>query len=243
MEAAIAVLQKCNWPTDIVVIDFETYFTAEYSLEKLSTIEYIESPKFEEQGVACLIVHGESPYAPRQAAFWPNVEEQLLWLQKQYGRNLERCTVVIQNARFDGTILVRKHSILPPFVVDTLALSRHLDARNTHKLKDLCKRWGLPPKGETMKFIGLKWATMTPDQREAYASYANNDAEREADLLAILLPKLTRPEVELPLQRHTLRLYWSPELCFDFPLADELLAKMNQEVEKSLESVAWVLDV
>ena len=237
--AAVGVLGACGWPQDIVVLDWETYFSKDYHLKGkgdsgLSTIEYIEDKRFEEEGVACLMVRGKLPYSPRQSTFWPGVKEQIAWLQSQFGENLEECTVVIQNARFDGTILVRKHHITPPFVVDTKYLSAHLDARNSHSLKDLCERYNLPAKGETMKFLGLRWATMTEEQRIAYAAYANNDAEREADLLAILLPKLTRPDVELVLQRHTLRLYWEPELAFDFAEADRLAGLMEAQVAKDM---------
>lgn len=240
------VLRKVGWPQDVMVLDWETFFDADYHMKGkgnsgLSTIEYIESPKFEEQGVAVLIVKGDAPYAPRQATFWPGVKEELTWLQDQFGSNLERCTVVIQNARFDGTILVRKHNIVPPFVVDTLALSRHLDARNTHNLHDLCLRWNLPPKGDTMNFKGVHWETATPEVRAAFAAYSCNDAEREFDLFSILLPKLTRPEIELPLQRHTLRLFWEPELVFDFAEADRLTGLMEAQAAKDTEAVGHTL--
>jgi DNA polymerase I-like protein with 3'-5' exonuclease and polymerase domains len=237
------VLARVGWPTTVVVIDFETFFSDSYHMGKskgsLSTIEYIMDSRYEEVGVACL----QANSTKRQTAcFWPSVEEQLAWLQRQYGKNLEECTCVIQNARFDGSILVRKHSITPPYCVDTIALSRHLDARNTHNLRDLCLRWGLPQKGDTMQFSGKHWPTMTRDEQLAMSEYSINDAERTLDLFEILLPKLTRPEVELKLQLHTLRLFTQPELCFDFALAEELLGKMDQEVDKALESVAWVLE-
>jgi len=235
--AAQAVLKLVGWPQDIVVLDWETYFTTEYSLFKMSNIEYIEDKKFEEQGVAVNIIQAGHPNTPRQATFWPDVPEELAWLQRKYGENLERCTVVWFNGRFDGTILVRKYSIIPPYVVDVRDLSRHLDARNRHHLKDCCERWNIPPKGDTMEFKGLRWATMTPEQRESYASYACNDAEREADLLCILLPKLTRPEIELPLQWHTHRIYWCPEFNFDFAEANRLARAMEEQVHVDAEFV------
>jgi DNA polymerase III epsilon subunit-like protein len=233
----VDVLKSVGWPTDVIVLDFETFFSKEYSLSKLATICYIEDKRFEEIGVAVLVIDGNAPFAPRQATFWPNVKEELAWLQNRYGESLERCTVVIQNARFDGTILTRKYGVTPPFVVDTVALSRHLDARNKHNLADLCERWNLPPKGNTMQFEGLHWDAMTPEQRDAMASYACNDAEREADLFTILLPKLTRPQVELPLIRHTLRLYWLPDLEFDFEEAERLIARMEAQVKLDTDPV------
>lgn len=241
---ALGVLKRCGWPTDVVVLDYETYFDAKYKMGKegLATICYIEDPKFEEQGVASLIIKSERSTTPRAATFWPNVEEELAWLQTRYGRNLERATVVWFNGRFDGTILARKHEIDPPYCVDVRDLSKHLDARNTHNLKDCCARWGVPPKGETIAFLGKRWSTMSAEERVAYAGYACRDAESEADLFCLLLPKLTRPEVELPLSVHTLKLFTQPALAFDFTLADELSRKMDGEIEGILESVSWVLN-
>ena len=234
------VLRSCGWPTALVCLDFETYFDADYHMKGkgssgLSTIEYIEDHRFGEIGLACLEIPEGQPYAPRKAKFWTDVPTLLKYLQGRYGENLEGCTVCIQNARFDGTILVRKHGISPPYVVDVRDLSRHLDARNTHNLKDMCDRYGLPPKGDTMQFKGKHWATMTPAEQQAMCEYACNDAERETDLLAIMLPKLTRPEVELPLSRHTLRLFWEPELCFDFAEADRLAGLMQAQIAKDTE--------
>lgn len=144
------ILKDVGWPTDVVVIDFETYFDADYSLKKMSTIEYIEDPRFEILGVAVKAIRAEleSP-----SGFWS--ANAVDFLEIYHGENLERATVVMMNARFDGTILARKFGIVPSFVVDIRDLSRHLDARNRHSLKDICKRLSLPDKGDTMEFKGL----------------------------------------------------------------------------------------
>jgi DNA polymerase I-like protein with 3'-5' exonuclease and polymerase domains len=201
----------------------------------LPTICYIQHPEFHEEGVAVLIVKGDAPYAPRQSVFWPGVTEELNWLRHEYGENLERCTVVMHNAKFDASILARKHGIYPPFILDTIALSRHQDARNKHNLKDVAVRWGLPAKGETEDFRGLHWDTMTQAQRESYASYANRDAEITFGLVEILLPRLTRPEVEVPLQRHTLKMYVEPEFDFDQAEATRLAEAMEAQVAKDCD--------
>ena len=36
----------------IVTVDFETYYSSEYSLTKLTTEEYVRSPQYETIGVA-----------------------------------------------------------------------------------------------------------------------------------------------------------------------------------------------
>jgi DNA polymerase len=223
-------------PTTAVVLDFETFFDQDYSLSKMSTIEYITDPRFEVIGLACHI--SDQPFTPRRSTFWwgEGAGQHLRWLQQEYGFNLEDCTVVIQNARFDATILAKHYDIYPQHIVDVKYLSAHLDARARHSLKSLCKRYSLPAKGDTMQFQGVHLAGMTPAQQQAMASYANNDAEREMDLFAILLPKLTRPEVELPLMHHTVEMYTKPLLGFDFKEAESLVVDLDKAVASAISA-------
>lgn len=223
------VLRACNWPTTVVVLDFETFFSAEYHMGKgkggLSTIEYIMDDRFEELGLAVLEV--PQPYAPRVSHFWPDVDGLLTYLRDRYGENLERCTVGVQNARFDMSILAFRHAFWPRFVCDVLNLASHLDARAKHDLSSLCKQHRLPDKGDTGQFKGLRKADLTPEKWTALAEYANNDAEREADLIALLLPRLTNPAFELAIQQHTLEMFTRPLLNFDFDEAAEIVSVMT----------------
>jgi DNA polymerase len=230
----VDVLRKTRWPTDVVVLDWETYFDANYKLKSLSTIEFIEDARFEELGVAAKLVFGDRPYSSEPAHFWAKPRDYLKWLQHEYGRDLERLTVVHHNARFDNTIMVRKHGITARYVTDTRDLSRHLDARSRHTLEILCERWHLPCKGDTMQFKGLHAADLTDDLYRALSAYAVNDADRTFDLLAILLPQLTRPQIELPLIHHTLRLYTHPTLRIDRSEADRLCGLMEAQVVKDV---------
>lgn len=44
------ILDSIGWPTDILVLDFETYFDSEYHMGKgnkaLSTVEYVTDERF-----------------------------------------------------------------------------------------------------------------------------------------------------------------------------------------------------
>jgi hypothetical protein len=94
--AWVAVLRQAGWPQDVVVLDFETYFDADYRMGKghLSTIEYIQDARFEPVGLGRLIVRGEYAFTERKASFWTDVAGELRSLQDLYGERLERCTVV-----------------------------------------------------------------------------------------------------------------------------------------------------
>lgn len=230
-QAWSSVLARIGWPTDTLVIDFETYFDTDYTLTKLSTIEYIEDPRFEFTGVATKLNE-------HRAAFWPDVPEAMEWCQAHRGMNLEGCTVVMFNANFDGTILARKFGIIPPYLIDVRDLSRHLDARNDHHLKDVARRLGLPPKGNTMQFLGRRWKDMTVEERTAMAKYAaDGDAVLEYEAFKLLLPRIANPEIELPLAWHTHRLFWCPELQFDFDFAADLIAQMDAQIVADSQEV------
>lgn len=238
----IKILRNAGMPTNVLVLDFESYFDAEYSLTKLSTIEYVQSEQFEPLGVACLEMSGEQPYLEPQAHFWADVPTALAHFQTKYGQHLAGCSLVTHNARFDASILTYRYNIRSPFVVDTLGLARHVAARKLNHLRNLCERYDLIGKGDTNEFKGLHQDTMTDAQRKNLAAYAENDAMREWELFCILLPMLTRPSVELRLIAHTSLLFTRPLMCVDFQKADELLVAMDAEKNKTLDAVKWVLD-
>ena len=228
------VLEQIGWPTDVVVIDFESYFDKDYTLTKISTIEYIMDDRFEFTGVG----HAQSPgYVPR---FSPFASDRVRALRCTWGDNLEGATIVVKNAKFDITILVEKFGINPPYIVDIDDLLRNYDARMSHRLKDVTELFGLENKGDTMQFKGLHWEDMTREQKTNLELYCNNDVALEARLFEILLPKVTTPEIELPLARHNLNLYLKPKLKFNFFKAIELEMAMGGLLDEILEKVSWV---
>lgn len=222
----VNILKATGYPTDVVVLDFETYFDQDYTLRKISTIEYIQDQRFEELGLARLEMSGKRPHPTPCAYFETASGCGLPLLQKRYGKHLEKCTVVAHNARFDVGVLTYRHNIRPPFVIDTLGLARHVAARKRNDLGRLCDRYDLIGKGDTDQFKGVRYADMTTAMRSNLAAYAENDAMREWEIFQILLPVLTRPDVELKVMQHTLQMFTRPLLTFDFHRADEIKAEM-----------------
>jgi DNA polymerase len=148
------ILEAAGWPTDVLVLDFENYFDTEYSMRKMSTIEYIEDSRYECLGLAALCCQ---PGKETRATFDHDAAGLLDRCQAVYGKNLEGCTVVAQNAKYDVTILVRKYGICPPYVIDLLGLARALYPGYRNNLASICKREDLPAKGDTNQFKGLRW--------------------------------------------------------------------------------------
>ena len=227
------VLKSAGYPTTALVLDFETYYDDEYSLKKMSTVEYVCDDRFEVLGVGiqCLFPDKED---------WPI---EFLAFKQIHSFNLDNITLVGQNLKFDALILREHFGITPKYTVDTIDLDRHLDARSKHSLEAMIKKWGAPkPKGNTKQFKGLHWAKsghtiMDQEQKQALEEYTKDDVENETFLFKKLLPLITNPQIELPLANQTLQLYLNSQIKIDFELGNKLKKEMRQEMLKPLKDL------
>lgn len=229
------ILQSIGYPTDVLCLDFESFFDTDYSLKKLSTIEYINDPRFELTGLGVgLTAFGYTDNKFFEPKF---LESRTLGdIETIYGEgNLEGATVLCQNCRFDITILQEKFGIVPKYIIDLKDLASHYDARMSHRLADMAKMFGLKAKGDTMQFKGLYWHTMTEEQQQAYKEYTINDVELETELFKILLPKLTNPVIESQLMRHTLDLWLHKRFAVDIDTATKLKTKMRTQMARTIK--------
>ncbi|KKM07113.1 hypothetical protein LCGC14_1737230, partial [marine sediment metagenome] len=215
-------LLQCGYPTTTLVLDAETYFDQDYSLSKLSTYEYVADDRFEILGWAV-------KYEDQPSHFIGDIAN----LRDDW----KNFTIVMHNAPFDALILAMKYGIYLPFIIDTLDLARHVEPRWGNALAALCERYGLPAKGDTKQFKGLHHGDFTDDQWVALKEYATNDAEREYDLLGLLLPKLSNPAFELRIAEYTRNLFIKPTLHFSMSRSVDLEEQMEAEIQKALKQV------
>ena len=222
------ILAFVGYPTDILTLDFESYYDTEYSLAKISTIEYINAPEFELLGLG--VGNGDfGPYFVEPHAVGRDLSEI----------DFENHTVIVQQAKFDITILQEKFGIVPKYIIDLKDLIKHYDARMSAHLKDVAKLFGLKPKGDTSQFKGLHWKDMTPEQRKDHAEYTITDVELETELFKILLLKLTNPEFELQLMRHTLDMWLHKRFGVDRELATELQGQMSTRMNEVVDLTGY----
>lgn len=225
------VLKQIDWPIETLVLDFETFFDIDYTLSKISTVEYITDEKFEFTGLGFEILNHPKANGP---VFIPG--PQVSWaigrLKKLFGKALHNCTVVAKNCKFDILILLEKFGIHPPFIIDIEDLSRFYDARMSHRLKDLAPMFNLEEKGNTKQFKGQHWVDM---DHQAMKEYNLGDIRNETGLFKILLPLISNPEIELELARHTLGMYLNPHFHLDYGLAGQLTCEMEQELCKAIQ--------
>jgi DNA polymerase I-like protein with 3'-5' exonuclease and polymerase domains len=226
------------------MIDFETYFDSVYTLSKLSTVEYVQDERFECLGVA--IFDSEQ----MEGVWFPRAQDGLRTI------DFENTTILAQNAKFDLLILDVHFGTIPKYSVDLVGIANHVHPMYSAKLKDLCTLYGLPPKGDTMRFRGCtrrkRWhkrggrtkdkdtmvrqPLMSYEQENALGEYAINDAQQQWSLFVRMLPKLSRPAVEIPLNQHTIELFTRPSVRFDRERAERIRRDMKHAMAAPIEA-------
>lgn len=215
------ILKACGYPPDVLVLDAETYADTDYNLSKMTNYEYVTDPRFEVLGWA--VKYNEDP------AFF--IDDCSL--------NWQNHTVIMHNAFFDALIVKEHYGIQPPYLIDTLDLARHVEARRKNSLAALATEYGLPAKGDTKQFFGLHRADIVGN---ALAEYACNDAEITLQLFKLLLPQLSNPKFELELAAYTRNAFLRPILRLNRKKAIDLKQRMREEITKALIEVKWILN-
>lgn len=251
----VKVLKDCGYPTDILVVDFESYFDETYSMKDLSTVEYVMDKRWEVLGCAFLPMSGQYPFAEyEQAAYFSIGEERVAGYLGDV--DWDHTTIINQNSNFDASVLALRYGIYPKYIVDTLCLARAWNSRQKHGLDVLTKQFGLIEKGDTQDFKGLSFRTryqrpkgrgpkmpvriptITDEQVGRLTTYASNDAARTYELMTILLPRLSNAPTELRIQKHTLDLMLRPVLRVDAVFGEQLADMFDAEVDNALKRVA-----
>ena len=212
---------------EIITIDFETYYSSEYSLTKMTTEEYVRSPQYETIGVAIKRNDGPTFWYPK-----PTVDAALRaidWSDKM---------VVAQNTAFDGIIMAWKYGINPKAWCDIMGMSRALHPHEkSHSLKAQAERAGLGAKGdEVLRAIGKRYDSFTTDELRLYGDYCINDVELTYALFKRYLDA-GFPLQELKLLDLTLRLFIEPRLELDGAMLKAHLQDVQDRKESLLEQM------
>jgi DNA polymerase I-like protein with 3'-5' exonuclease and polymerase domains len=189
-----------------IALDFETFYTKEYSLTKMTPVHYVLDPKFEVIGFA---------YAEDgKAAHWfsgtfAETKAALESLQ------LDKRLVICHNAMFDGSILEWQFGIRPLKYFCTMMGSRPFITPFTGamSLAKGAEYLELPSKGdEVAKVIDKRRLDFSAPELRRYGEYCVNDVnicmamfhfimarlpEDEADLIDLTIRKFTRGKLQL----------------------------------------------
>ena len=220
---------------NLITIDFETYYSKEFSLTKMTTEEYVRDPRFEVIGIGVKVNNQQTEWAS-------GTHEQLKqWLQSSF--HWTDAFVLAHNALFDGAILSWRFNINPRGWLDTLCMGRALHGVEVGgSLKALAERYGIGEKGtEVLNAIGKRRADFTAEELSRYGDYCINDVE----LTYKLFNKMAKgfPKPELRLIDLTLRMFTDPLLELDLPLLQQHLVDVQERKERLLESAGVDKDI
>jgi DNA polymerase III epsilon subunit-like protein len=219
-----------------VILDFETYYDKEYSLRKMTPVEYILDPRFE--NILCAVKEG---WPSNQPTYYVDGADFDKWV-KQAG--LESAAVVSHNALFDMCILAWRYGVIPKLMIDTLGISRAVLGYRLQRLslEAVARFLGLGIKGKTVhNVIGMgRQAIKDAGLWDSYAHYSMNDA----DLAGGIYDKLVRsgrfPIRELFIADMVLRCAVEPKFRLDANLLAEHLAEVVAKKEQLMANAMLV---
>ena len=212
----------------LITIDFETAYSKEYSLSKMTTESYIRAEQFEVIGFAVKL--GDAP------AHWFTGNHSRLAAVLEFCQ-LDKNMVLAHNAAFDMAILNWKFGIKPAFILDTLSMARPLHNLTVGgSLKALVEHYGLGAKGtEVLDALGKWRKDFTKDELAAYGRYCVNDVELTYQLFKRLARHI--PKAELKIIDLMVRMFTEPVIEIDAPLLQEHLAKLEKKKEALTQKV------
>jgi DNA polymerase len=218
----------------MITLDFETFYSKDFSLTKGTTEEYVRSPEFQVIGLAVKVNDEPTEW------FSGTHEETAEWIA---GFDWENHFVLAHNAMFDAAILTWVFGQKPKAWLDTLSMARATFGTQVGgSLRALTEHFGLGAKGtEVDDAKGFRREDFTPEHLAQYASYCVNDVE----LTYKLYKELNRgfPVSEKRLIDITIRMFSDPLLELDTERLEQHLIGVRERKAKLFEDAAITKEV
>lgn len=220
--------------TELVVGDFETYWSDTHSLSNMTALEYVMSPKTE---LISLALKKEG-----KAVCWfgeKNIREgvsRIDWSNK--------LLVAHNNSEFDALIFAFRLGIKPRMWGCTLAMARPIHAKDVGgSLAALVEHYGLGKKDSTALLAtkGKHLKDFTPEEIAAMRTYNMMDTEQCYNLFYKLLAQT--PKSEMQIINATIRMLVEPQFVVDEPLLTKTLVLEQEHKRDMLISLAVKLGV
>lgn len=217
----------------IVTVDFETFYDTGYGLNRLTTEEYIQDPRFQVIGVA-IQINDEKPT-------WYTGEE--LVSKSIADVDWQNSMLLCHNTQFDGAILNWRYGVEPAGYFDTLSMARAIHGVDAGgSLKVLAERYKLGEKGtEVLDAKGKRLEDFQEYQLKQYGAYCRNDVKLTYNLFKILSKSF--PVSELKLIDMTLKMFILPTLKLNTELLSDRLDEVRTEKQKLLRGLQTKLNV
>jgi DNA polymerase bacteriophage-type len=206
---------------NLLFMDYETMYDSEYSLQKMTPLQYILDPRFESLG--CSFKHGFD-----HPAYWvdgPDLPDHMAEI------DWSNSYAVSHNALFDALITSIKYGYKPKMYGCTLSMARNWIAHSTGKvsLAACASYFGLPAKMTTLaRTKGVTFAQLlaNPTLHEEVKVYGNDDDEKCAEIFKRCMAQGFPPS-ELHVIDWVVRMAADPKFILDPFLLAEHLAEIR----------------
>lgn len=221
--------------SNIVTLDFESFWSQTHSLTKMSPIEYVMHEDTEIISLAMKVNNDRTEVAFGYEI--PSLIDSVDWSNAfALGHNLEG---------FDSMILAWRYGVNPKLWMDTMQMARYLGHAKTTglSLKALTQHYGLGVKDATAltNTKGKHLKDFTPAEIADMREYNKEDVELTFRLFKTLAPRI--PSREMVLADKTIRMLTNPQFDLDTQLLEKTLVEERERKHFALVDVAYALDV
>lgn len=210
--------------------DFETFYSDDYSLTKMTTEEYVRDPRFQILGCAV------QPHGHRSRYITGRTHEEIVG--KLRAMRWDKMFLVGHNmSGFDSLVLTEHVGVRPRFWGCTLAMARQAVGGKDLRLGTLAEMYGLQAKQSEIlaDMKGKRLEDLTEEDQRRMAIYANSDAEICTGLFYLLKPSI--PPEDLRLIHWFTRMFAEPRIELDTASYRTWLHQLQTAKEKLLSSL------
>lgn len=239
---------------NVLTVDFETYYDREYSLSKMTMIEYIMDGRF--QPIMMSYAINDEPI--KNVIGYPKIKEVL------DGIDWGNTVLNAQNTAFDATIIRARFGHTARYYTDTMAMARvtaaHVfEGASLGAIAKVLQANGVevPPKGKEVQsalgmhlynaYQGTPYLALkaTTDKNEVqrghdllmgYVEYCNNDVHLAREAFKYFTKMITPDEMQYG--DMVLKCYIEPSLYLDLPIIEEEIQRIHERDEQRARDVA-----
>lgn len=207
-----------------ITLDAETYYDDEYSLRKMTPVEYVLDPRFE------MIMLCVKPYG--QPGRYLEGQEIADFFRTT---NPNDVAIITHNALFDMCIFAWRYNFIPRLMIDTLGISRAMlgHALRSLSLSSVATHLGLGFKGNTVhKVKGMSAAAIkAAGLWQSYGEYNLGDGDLAEGIFRKLVLERGFPASELAIMNMVLRCCIRPQILLDQQALVNHLHNIRQKKE------------
>jgi DNA polymerase I-like protein with 3'-5' exonuclease and polymerase domains len=216
----------------VITIDFETFYSKDYSLTKMSTHDYVRDPRFETIMCSFKVNDGDTVIAVGHKAVAAKFAE-FDW---------SKCAMCAHNMRFDGDVAKHHFGVVPALYLDTMGMAQGTVKAVTGRvsLDAVSKYLGLPDKGTAVhNAIGKTLADIRAcGELPDYMAYCLRDTDNCREIFTTLMTRF--PRSELRWIDTLLRMYIEPQVKLDPDVLAKHLGNVRAEAERARAQVAHI---